>query len=307
MTPQDAALLELLQRLKGEGYHFVTTTPATHRRVLRRFGEARARSLRDVFGWSLPFRQRDIDAGYVDLLDRGGMLEQDGAELRSKVRVSSLGEQLYLHSAFPTSDDDAVFFGPDTYRFARFLRQELAQGPGGRLVDIGSGSGAGGLFAAALRPDVRPVLADLNDKALRLARINAAAANIEAEVVASDGLKAVEGPIDIAITNPPFIADRSERTYRDGGGMLGAQLSLDWAKAALDRLSPGGRLLLYTGAAIVGGKDRFGAALGEAAAALGCSFRYEEIDPDIFGEMLNAREYHEAERIAAVGAVLTKA
>ena len=51
----DRALLDLLGLLKAEGYHFVTPTPATHARVLARPGKDRARDLRDVFGWSLPF------------------------------------------------------------------------------------------------------------------------------------------------------------------------------------------------------------------------------------------------------------
>ena len=302
LSSADQALLELLRRLKSDDYRFITITPDTHRRVLRRFGEARARDLREALGWSLPFHEGDIAAAYIELLDRAGMLERDGARLKSKVRVSTLGDDLFLHSAYPTTDEDAVFFGPDTYRFASFLTRELTEGPGGRLVDIGAGSGAGGLFAARLRPDIRPVLADVNDRALHLARINAAAAGIEAEIVASDGLNGVEGPIDLAITNPPYIVDKGDRTYRDGGGMLGAELSFSWAKAAMERLTPGGRLLLYTGSAIVRGEDQLRTALAE----LGYPLRYEELDPDVFGETLSEPAYHQADRIAVIGAVLTK-
>ncbi len=43
----------------------------------------------------------------------------------------------------PTAERDAVFFGPDTYRFAIFLRHHVQQAA--RAVDIGCGSGAGGL------------------------------------------------------------------------------------------------------------------------------------------------------------------
>jgi hypothetical protein len=65
-------------------------------------------------------------------------------------------------------------------------------------------------------------------------------------------------------------------------------------------------MLLYTGSAIVAGRDGFRAALERSAAALGCTLRYAELDPDIFGELLEEPAYRDVERIAAVGAVLVK-
>jgi release factor glutamine methyltransferase len=57
--PRDARLVDALQSLAGwlceEGYRFITVTPATHARVLARDVRP-ARDLRDVFGWSRPFR-----------------------------------------------------------------------------------------------------------------------------------------------------------------------------------------------------------------------------------------------------------
>ena len=55
------------------------------------------------------------------------MLRADGDGWRSALRVSSLGDQLYFHSAYPTCEPNAVFFGPDTYRFLRALQAELAR------------------------------------------------------------------------------------------------------------------------------------------------------------------------------------
>jgi hypothetical protein len=100
--------------------------------------------------------------------------------------------------------------------------------------------------------------------------------------------------------------DEEERTYRDGGDMHGGRLSLDWAIEALERLSPGGRLLLYTGSAIVGGRDELREKLEEAAASGGHAIRYRELDPDIYGEELEGEAYRNVERIAAVGAVIEK-
>ena len=78
------------------------------------------------------------------------------------------------------------------------------------------------------------------------------------------------------------------------------------ATAAAERLAPGGRLILYTGSAIVAGQDRLHAALASALATRGCMLRYREIDPDVFGEELAGPLYAEVDRIALVAAIATK-
>ncbi|WP_421932791.1 methyltransferase [Phenylobacterium sp.] len=305
MTAEDEALVALLHALKVRDYRFVTPTPDTHRKVLWRLFQGGRHSLRDIFGWNRPFRSGDIDSEILDLMRAGGVLAERGPRLSSRVRVASLGEDLFLHSAFPPRAKDAVFFGPDSYRFADFLRAEL--GPAQRIVDIGAGAGVGGIAAARVCPQAAIVLADINPQALRLARINAAAAVVSAEIVESDGLTKVIGPFDTAIANPPYLLGSGGRTYRDGGDLLGARLSLDWARAALARLPAGGRLLLYTGSAIVEGRDRLKAELEAVATDLGASLRYREIDPDVFGGMLLHPAYRRVDRIAAVGAVMENA
>ena len=78
------------------------------------------------------------------------------------------------------------------------------------------------------------------------------------------------------------------------------------AKLALDRLAPKGRLILYTGSAIVEGEDDLRGKLENLADEAGCSLRYREIDPDIFGEELERPAYCHVERIAAVAAVFER-
>lgn len=304
MSPDDS-LVALLRLLKTRGYEFVTPTPSTHRVVLERHGSLRP-TLRDVLGWSRSFTPADLDPEVFGLMERAGIIERRGERLASTLRVSSLGPDLFLHSAFPPDDENAVFFGPDTYRYAALLAAELDPKAEGRLVDIGAGTGAGGLAALRIAPQTRVVLADVNPQALRLARLNAAAAGLEVEVVESDGLSGVAGPIDVAIANPPYIAGSAGKTYSDGGDMLGARLSLDWASAAAKRLTPGGRLILYTGSAIVEGRDGLRDALDRAMAADGCDLRYRELDPDVFGATLARGDYHHVDRIAAIGAVVIK-
>jgi SAM-dependent methyltransferase len=303
----DEGLLDLLRALGAEGYRFVTVTPETHRRLLDRTPGRLARDLRDVFGWNLPFEDGLLPPPVRDSLDRSGMVEREDGLLRSRVRVASVGDRLFLHSAFPTDAADSVFFGPDSYRYARFLAGEIARlRPVRRIVDIGAGSGVGAILTASLMPGARVTGTDINPAALRFARINAAHSEVALETIETSGLDGVEGPVDLVVANPPFVADSAGRLYRDGGGTHGTGLSLDWTLAAARRIEPGGTILLYTGSAIVDGRDGLRDALAEWLPGLGCSLRYEEIDPDIFGELVNQAGYGDVERVAAVNAVVTK-
>lgn len=128
----DDALFALLGLLTERDYYFVTPTPATHARVVAREGRQKARSVEDVLGWSLPFHAGSIDRDMERLLSEANALAAHDGMLRSIVPVSSLGDDLYIRSAFPTDDRDAVFFGPDSYRFADLIKAELEAHPLGQ-------------------------------------------------------------------------------------------------------------------------------------------------------------------------------
>ena len=113
------ALFALGQALQHAGYRFTTVTPATHRRVNDRPGNAQARDLRGVFGWSRPFREDAIPDGILALMRRAGVVREARDGLCATVRASTIGGRLYFHSAFPTRDENAVFFGPVSYTHLR--------------------------------------------------------------------------------------------------------------------------------------------------------------------------------------------
>jgi methylase of polypeptide subunit release factors len=298
---RDAALLELGEALRQAHYHHVTVTPATHQRVVRRLRSVAPASLADVFGWSRAFREGDLPPHMVALMRAAGVLRADGDGWRSTLRLSSLGGQLYFHSAYPTIAANAVFFGPDTYRFVRVLQAELGAQPLARAVDIGCGAGPAAIVIALHSPQADVLAVDINDDALRLTAVNAALAGTgNVQPLHSNLLAAVDGQFDLIVANPPYLLDPCERAYRHGGGELGAGLSLDIVRASLGRLAPGGRLLLYTGVAIVDGADPFLARITPLLQEAGVSWDYAEIDPDVFGEELDEAEYRRADRIAAV-------
>jgi len=299
-----AALVELLHFLRLYAYQFTTVTPATHECVLS--SECtHPPTLRDIFGWSRPFGPNEIEPVLLQLLEQAEALERDGSgKLVCRIRVASLDDQLFVHSGYPTDEKDAVFFGPDTYRFVGFVKRHLPSLPAPRrIVDMGAGCGSGGIALSTIFPDAKVSLVDVNPEALSLAEVNAAAAGASVETRCSDRLP--EGA-DLVIANPPYLMDSAERQYRHGGELLGGAIALDWLRQALDQLTPGGTMLLYTGAAFVDGRSPLLVALKSDCNAAGAQITIEEIDPDVFGEELQREEYRDVERIAAVGIRVTR-
>lgn len=302
------ALLGLLRTLSQTGYRFVTATPATHGRVIARPDRQQARSLRDVLGWSLPFTPEIVPAEILDLLHAACMIEErGGGMLASRVRVSSANDTLFLHSPYPTIEQDSVFFGPDSYRFADLILARM-QGltAGSRILDYAAGSGIGGITATMQQKQAQLTLADINPKALFLASINAEHAGLQAQTSPATSPTDLPGEFDLIVTHPPFMIDTESRAYRDGGDLYGARLSLDWVLAGARKLAPGGRLILHTGVSIVDGQDVLRPHLEEALPDLGCALWYHELDADIFGDELDNAAYADVERIAAVGACVTR-
>lgn len=303
-----AACIEIGRELKRLNYTFTTITPESHRRVLARSVSA-GETLRDLFGWNLECRIDAIPEGLLKQLESADLLESvTPTTVKSRVRFSSLGQLIFVHSKFPTDEPNSVFFGPDSYRFSKFICAKKPESR--RVIDLGCGTGVGSIaLAAQLNQKPSLILSDSNESALECAEINLhinddIVSTTECSVIKSHLLDDVPPGADLIIANPPFIIDHKARSYRDGGENYGAKVSVEMAKASfayfanspvrVDR-----RLLMYTGSSIVAGKDSFFDLLKPHLNQ--SSWSYEELDPDIFGEELSHDQYRDVDRIAAVG------
>jgi methylase of polypeptide subunit release factors len=298
--PHHAALVQLGRHLRDCGYRFTAVTPSTHAQILARASLA-ADAARDVLGWNRAFAAERVPPPLFELLQAAGALERLADDRwRATLRCATVDQALFFHSAFPTSERDAVFFGPDSYRFVQALSQAIEGAE--RVVDLGCGSGVGGIvLALARKVQGELLLTDVNARALALARVNAELNGVSARVQQSDVLLQVEGDVDLVIANPPYLSDPEQRLYRDGGGAFGGALSVRIVREAGARLTPrAGRLVLYSGAAIVDGEDQLLRQLAPVLREGNARFDYRELDPDIFGSELESPPYRHVERIAAV-------
>ncbi len=106
--------------------------------------------------------------------------------------------------------------------------------PSGQVLDFACGNGVVGMSALSLQPVSKLTLLDTSALALESARCSLRANNLEATVLASDGLSHLEGNFDWIISNPPF--HQGVRNDLD--------IARNFVASAADFLAESGKILL---------------------------------------------------------------
>lgn len=145
---------------------------------------------------------------------------------------------------------------PDTELIVELSLERLP--PGGRLLDMGTGSGAIAVACAYSRKDASVTALDLSEEALAIARANAAANGVAVRFLQSDWFSAVEGEgFELIASNPPYIAagdvhlSQGDLRFEPVGALTDHADGLSALRTIIagapDHLTPGGWLLLEHG------------------------------------------------------------
>lgn len=141
------------------------------------------------------------------------------------------------------------------------------------VIDVGTGSGCVGIALAHHLSGVRVYATDLSATALRVAALNIYRHGLadRVQLIQADLLKPFRGPVDLILSNPPYVTHEEweelppgVREYEPRLALAGGQDGLDAMRALLAAspsvLRPGGSLLI-----------EIGALQGAAATTLVCS------------------------------------
>ncbi len=213
---------------------------------------------------------RDVDVLLADMAGRSlagliahGDEEVDVAKIERLIARRYAGEPLQyirgkadFYSREFLVDDRVLIPRPETELVVEAAIDRAARG--GRIVDIGTGSGCIAISIERERPDLHVLGVDVSIDALAVAVANRARLQSSVRLVSSDLLTAVRGPFDLVVSNPPYIAQREiaalQTEVRDHEPMLAltpGPVGIEVIERILDDarrvLRPGGLVIMEIG------------------------------------------------------------
>ena len=154
---------------------------------------------------------------------------------------------------------DVLIPRPDTELLIELSLKQISNKPKARLIDLGTGSGAIAITLAAERPDTTVIATDLSNKALKIAKQNAATHQIKnIQFIQSNWFDEIaQSEFDLVISNPPYIAHKDPHLsqgdvrFEPDSALIAKDQGLEditnISHTAHNYLKPGGTLLVEHG------------------------------------------------------------
>jgi release factor glutamine methyltransferase len=144
---------------------------------------------------------------------------------------------------------DVLIPRPETETLVQVALDHIRAVPDGRSVlrvaDLGTGSGCIAVTLACELPDIRLTATDVSGAALEVARANASRHGVSERItfVETSWADAVDGPIDVVVSNPPYVTDdelaeteRDVRAFEPETALLGGEDGLHAYRALLESI-----------------------------------------------------------------------
>ncbi|MEX0932205.1 MAG: peptide chain release factor N(5)-glutamine methyltransferase [Candidatus Saccharimonadales bacterium] len=141
---------------------------------------------------------------------------------------------------------------PETEALVEYVLQNSP--PRGRLLDIGTGSGAIAIAIKKNRPQMEVLASDISEEALSIAKQNSKINKVDVEFVKSDLLNGVDGQFDTITANLPYLEPRPRQISLStkyepkralfGGGHDGLDIYRNFLAQVPKKLKKNGGLIL---------------------------------------------------------------
>ena len=240
---------------------------------------------------------RDVDLLLSDLLGKSmaylyahGELTVDEAPLLPLLARRYAGEPLqYIRGRTEfygrefLVDDRVLIPRPET---ELLVEAALERAPrGGRVIDIGAGTGCIAISIERERPDLHVLSVDRSIDALAVASRNRARLESRVQLAASDLLGSIRGTFDVIVSNPPYVPlheyeelQVEVRIYEPRLALTPGPRGTETIERLLDQvpavLAPGGHVLLEVG---------YGQEAAIRALAAAKAFAVDAFLPDLAG------------------------
>ncbi|MGC8888398.1 MAG: HemK2/MTQ2 family protein methyltransferase [Candidatus Micrarchaeia archaeon] len=139
----------------------------------------------------------------------------------------------------------------DSFLAINAIKKALGKKTGMEILDMGTGTGILGLYAAKLCNAKRLILADISKSACKLAKKNYEAnkdkiGSTKVAVVKSNLFDKIDGKFDLIIFNAPYLpgVDFFGLGRAWSGGRRGIEISVKFLKEVEGHLKRGGRIIL---------------------------------------------------------------
>jgi release factor glutamine methyltransferase len=234
--------------------------------------------LSDLLGkplsWLLAFGETEIDPSPLNALLARRYAGEPLQYIRGKAEFYSREFRVDTRVLIPRPETELL------------VEAALERAPrGGRVVDIGSGSGCIAISIERERPDLQVLSVDRSVDALALASANGRRLESRTAFAASDLLSAVRGPFDVIVSNPPYVPLREYEKLAVEVRIHEPRLALTPGPSGMEivdriydeaqtRLAPGGLVILEVG---------YGQEAAVRALIAGKGFTVDAFLPDLAG------------------------
>lgn len=210
-----------------------------------------------------------IRPNLLDQLVEIGVVAADNGLVTPEMAIDADGEILIAHDPVhpnrALAGDHVIGLGPAPRTLAALTVRSAV----GRVLDLGTGSGIQALLASSHAGEV--VATDINPRALRYARFNAALNRVATPTLHEGNLfePVTSDRFGLIVANPPYVlSPDSSLQFRDGG-MAGDQLSRTVVREAGGHLNEDGFASILVSWAHQAG-ERWQAPLADWVRGLGC-------------------------------------